>query len=77
MFPLKSFYLSVVRFKNRSDAAGGCPQSFCFFFEYLFSLLQRKKYFLVYLIILFVPLHYRNRRYGNEYYDNNYRYEIF
>ena len=54
MFPLKSFYLSVVRFKNRSDAAGGCPQSFCFFFEYLFSLLQRKKYqcILYYIIIL-------------------------
>ena len=45
MFPLIPSYPSISLFsKNRSDAAGGCPQSFCFFFEYLFSLLQRKKY---------------------------------
>ena len=44
-FPLIPSYPSISLFsKNRSDAAGGCPQSFCFFFEYLFSLLQRKKY---------------------------------
>lgn len=29
------------------------------------------------MIILFVPLHHRNRRYGNTYYDKAYRYEIF
>ena len=45
MFPLIPSYPSISLFsKNRSDATGGCSQSFCFFFEYLFSLLQRKKY---------------------------------
>ena len=45
MSPLIPLSPSISLFsKNRSDAAGGCPQSFCFFFEYLFSLLQRKKY---------------------------------
>ena len=29
------------------------------------------------MMILFVYLYYRNRRYGNEYYDKVYRYEIF
>ena len=29
------------------------------------------------MMILFVYLHYRNIRYGNEYYDKAYRYEIF
>ena len=44
--------------KNRSDAAGGCPQSFCFFFEYLFSLLQRKKYqCMYYCLILYSYTH--------------------
>ena len=43
--------LSISLFsKNRSDAAGGCSQSFCFFFEYLFSLKQRKKV-LVYVLL--------------------------
>ena len=37
-----------------------------------------KKYgFIALRTKLFVLLHYRNRRYGNEYYDKNYRYEIF
>ena len=29
------------------------------------------------MMILFVYLHYRNSRYGNEYYDKAYRHEIF
>ena len=29
------------------------------------------------MIILFVCLHYHNRRYGNLYYDKTYRYEFF
>lgn len=29
------------------------------------------------MMILFVYLYYRNRRYGNEYYDKTYRHEIF
>ena len=33
--------------------------------------------FIARMIILFVLLHYRNRRYGNMYYDKTCRYEIF
>ena len=33
--------------------------------------------FIALITKLFVLLHYRNRRYGNEYYDKTYRYEIF
>jgi hypothetical protein len=33
--------------------------------------------FIARMIILFVLLHYRNRRYGNADYDNTCRYEIF
>ena len=45
------------------------------------TLICREKYknydFIARIIILFVHLHYRNYRYGNEYYDKAYRYEIF
>ena len=33
--------------------------------------------FVARMIILLVLLHYRNHRYGNEYYDKTCRYEIF
>lgn len=33
--------------------------------------------FIALMINLFVFLHYRNNRYGNEHYDKAYRYEIF
>ena len=58
MFPLIPSTPSISWFsKNRSDAAGGCPQSFCFFFEYLFSLKQRKKV-LVYVLLSYTILLY-------------------
>lgn len=39
---------------------------------------KHKNYgFIALMTKLFVLLHYRNRRYGNEYYDKTYRYEIF
>ena len=43
---------------------------------YLFCSKSHKNYgFIARMIILFVLLHYRNRRYGNERYDKTYRYE--
>ena len=46
--------------------------------EILICSKNHKNYgFIARMIILFVFLHYRNRRYGNEYYDKTFRYEIF
>ena len=46
--------------------------------EALISCKNNKNYgFLARMIILFVLLRYRNRRYGNMYYDKACRYEIF
>ena len=45
---------------------------------YLFCSKSHKNYgFIARMIILFVPLPHRNRRYGNEHYDKTCRYEIF
>ena len=46
--------------------------------RHLFAAKTIKNYeFIAQLTIFFILSHYRNRRYGNEYYDKTYSYEIF
>ena len=64
MFPLIPSYPSISLFsKNRSDAAGGCPQTFCFFFAIPFFFAPKKKVLVYVLLILILFVHFSKSMY--------------